>query len=217
VKLVLISDTHCQHDKVQIEKCDVLVHAGDLSYRGTEDEITPALVWLQKQPAEFVVLIAGNHDWLFERNPVLARTLLSQYPKIKYLEDESVTLHGVKFWGSPYTPEFCNWAFNANQAEIKPHWDAIPDDTDVLVTHGPAYGLLDRAHPTGPKLGCQDLAKAVTRVGPMVHVFGHIHGGYGSQNGMVFNASVVNESYIVKNPPHVLEINWKLNTEVALD
>jgi Icc-related predicted phosphoesterase len=130
------------------------------------------------------------------------------------LENSSVNIDGKTFWGSPVQPEFCNWAFNVPRGpEIKKYWDGIPDSglVDVLVTHGPPMGILDQAapHRGSDNLGCEDLMKQVEISKPLVHVFGHIHGGAGQQDyrGTRFvNASVVNEAYRVVNPPRVLDI-----------
>ena len=213
-KIVFISDTHEQHEKVKVPPCDILLHAGDLTYRGKEEKVDQALRWLNKQDAKHVVVIAGNHDWLFQTEPEVAKELLAAFPKIHYLENNGVTLEGLKFWGSPWTPAFCNWAFNADPADIFKHWDLIPSGLDVLVTHGPPKGILDRAAPQlvppTPELGCYDLKIAVIQTKPKIHVFGHIHGGANLQqrlykDGTEFiNASVVDEAYkVVRNPVEI--------------
>jgi len=192
-KIVFISDTHEQHEKVKVPPCDILVHAGDLTYRGKEEKVDQALRWLNKQDAKHVVVIAGNHDWLFQTEPEVAKELLA---------------------ASPWTPAFCNWAFNADPADIFKHWDLIPSGLDVLVTHGPPKGILDRAAPQlvppTPELGCYDLKIAVIQTKPKIHVFGHIHGGANLQqrlykDGTEFiNASVVDEAYkVVRNPVEI--------------
>ena len=216
-RLVLISDTHEQHEQVKIPPCDILVHAGDLTYRGQKPEIERAVDWLSLQPAAHVVFVAGNHDWFFERFPEEAETLLKKYPTLHYLENTTVTLMGVKFWGSPYTPRFFDWAFNCDRGDIQKHWDLIPADTDVLITHGPPQDICDQAAPhlNSEHVGCYDLRETVKKVQPKIHVFGHIHGGYGSQatvgtdwqkKPVYYNASVVNEAYKVVNKPFLVEV-----------
>lgn len=214
MKLTLIADTHEFHNKVVIPPTDVLVHAGDLTFRGEYTPLYVAIAWLKAQPAKHRILIGGNHDWLFEKNPESARSLLAD-SGIHYLEDSSVVIAGVKFWGSPYTPRFMDWAFNCDRADISKHWDKIPDDTDVLITHGPPSGILDQAQPkvASEHLGCYDLRQALERVRPKIHVFGHIHGGYGYRyheklGTHFFNASVVNEAYRVVNKP--FEVDYSL-------
>lgn len=209
MRLVLISDTHERHNHVQIPDGDILVHAGDLTYRGDFQNVLVATNWLRKQPHKHKIFIAGNHDFLFERESEKARELTDG---LIYLENSEVTVEGLKFWGSPITPRFFDWAFNCDRADIFKYWNEIPDDTDVLITHGPPMGILDQSNPTRSKsehLGCFDLLGRVLQIGPKVHVFGHIHGGYGHyqrDKTQFYNASVVNEAYQVRNEPWVVEI-----------
>jgi Icc-related predicted phosphoesterase len=209
MKIVLISDTHTFHKQVKIPECDVLIHAGDMGLEGTFWEINKCLHWLNNQPAKHIVAIAGNHDWAFIRDPKML-----EIGRINYLENSSVNIDGVNFYGSPVQPEFCGWAFNVPRGpEIKKYWDMIPDAglVDVLITHGPPMGILDYQNPKwgDNHLGCEDLAKQVTISVPKIHVFGHIHGGYGHKKiGQTdyFNASQVNEAYNVVNKPFEVEI-----------
>ena len=212
MKLVLISDTHEQHAQVTIPPCDVLVHAGDLTYRGSRQKTRDALEWLDRQPAKYVVFIAGNHDFFFKDYPSAAVDLLSDYPKLRYLNESGTEIDGVRFWGSPYTPKFFDWAFMYDRVDGEKLWGKIPYNLEVLITHGPPCGILDQAYPQKGSLhcGCSDLYDAVRAVGPRIHVFGHIHGGYGSQatvgtdwqvKPVYYNASVVNEDYRVVNKP----------------
>lgn len=207
MKLVLISDTHSWNEAVSVPSGDVLVHAGDLSGTGSMKECQAALDWLNSLPHEQIVSIAGNHDFAFEREYLKAKLNLG---RVQYLENSSVTIDGVHFYGSPVQPEFMNWAFNVPRGPaIKKYWDMIPEHVDVLVTHGPPMGILDMSSRNGDHLGCEDLIKQVEISLPRVHVFGHIHGGYGHREyrGVnFFNASVVNEAYKVSNPAHVFEL-----------
>ena len=186
----------------------MLIHAGDfMAFGDTPKEIVDFNQWLGKQPHRFKVVIAGNHDLMFERHPGAARELLSN---AIYLENSGTELAGMKIWGSPVQPEFNNWAFNvARGAAIRRYWKMIPANTDVLVTHGPPFGVLDKSDPSTAHLGCEELAKAVEQIKPRLHVFGHIHGGHGSSagNGTRFvNASVVNEGYRLVHEAQVVEI-----------
>lgn len=209
MKLVLIADTHEQHDKVVVPPCDVLIHAGDLTGRGSPTRTDAALAWLDKQPAKHVIFIAGNHDFFFQKYPAIACDLL-QNRRVIYLENAGIEIDGVKFWGSPYTPEFLDWAFMYNRALGAQQWAQIPSDTNVLITHGPPYGILDTSVAGGPKLGCSDLGRAVQRLARLkLHVFGHIHGGHGHEASSVhefYNASVVDEAYHVVHKPFEVEI-----------
>jgi Icc-related predicted phosphoesterase len=204
VKLILISDTHGFEPKVP--DGDILIHAGDLTMNGTYNQVAKAGTWLRSLPHKNKIVIAGNHDWLFEKNLPDARAMLG--PGIHYLENSSTTVERLKIYGSPVQPRFFDWAFNVDRgAKIKAYWDMIPDNVDVLVTHGPPRGILDQANPARntEHCGCDDLWDAIHRIQPRIHVFGHIHGGYGKQETkfetMCYNASVVDEAYRLRNEP----------------
>jgi Icc-related predicted phosphoesterase len=186
----------------------MLIHAGDfMAFGDRPKEVVDFNQWLGKQPHRHKVVIAGNHDQMFERDPGAARELLGNGI---YLENSRMELLGLKIWGSPVQPEFNNWAFNvARGTAIRRYWEMIPADTDVLVTHGPPFGVLDQVNPSTAHLGCEELAKVIEEIKPRLHLFGHIHGGHGSSasNGTQFvNASVVNEAYRLVYEPQVVEI-----------
>lgn len=178
LKIDCISDTHMRHNNLKLPGGDILIHAGDATGRGSDEEIKEFLDWFQKQDYTHLVLIAGNHDWGFERKPELfAKECESR--RIHLLNDSGVELEGIKFWGSPVQPEFCNWAFNKERGEeIRKHWDLIPVDTEVLVTHGPPHKIRDDA-PSGGAVGCVDLWNKIMQTKVKMHVFGHIHEGAG--------------------------------------
>jgi Icc-related predicted phosphoesterase len=208
MKFVTISDTHGQHRKLELPKGDVIIHAGDISRRGKEDEIRDFLEWFSQLDFEYKIFIAGNHDFFFESNSD-KYTLNIVPPDVTYLCDSGTTINGIKIWGSPITPWFHDWAFNRHRGEsIKRHWDMIPSNTDVLVTHGPAFGMLDHTI-RGQNVGCEDLLNKVNEVGPKVHICGHIHEAYGEldSSGVKFiNASVIDEKYLLKNEPIIFEL-----------
>ena len=209
IRIVCISDTHGQHAKLSVPDGDILIHAGDfMAFGDTPKEIADFNHWLDKQAHRFKIVTAGNHDLMFERHPGAARELLGN---AIYLENSGVEVAGLKIWGSPVQPEFNNWAFNVARGEaIRRYWKMIPPGTDVLVTHGPPFGVLDKSHPSTAHLGCEELAKAVEQIKPRLHVFGHIHGGYGSFTGdgtRFVNASVVNEAYQLIHQPQVVKID----------
>ena len=211
LRIVCISDTHGQHSRLRVPEGDILVHAGDfMAYGDSPKEVTDFNQWLGQQMHRHKIVIAGNHDWLFERHPEAARALLTN---AIYLENSGTELDGVKFWGSPVQPAFNNWAFNVNRgAAIRRYWNMIPEDTDILVTHGPPFGTLDQSHTITPHLGCEELAKAVVKLKPALHIYGHIHGGHGqanSANGTQFvNASVLNEAYKLVHEAQVVEFDF---------
>jgi Icc-related predicted phosphoesterase len=208
MKLVFISDTHNQLSKVKLPDGDTLVISGDMTNRGTVSELTELSEQLLKLKSKYkdIVMIAGNHDWLFQTRPDLAREMFAH---VYYLEDSEVTINGVRFYGSPWQPEFCNWAFNVRRGkEIKKHWDKIPEGIDVLITHAPPYGYLDVVEGDTQRLGCEELLKAVERVKPQIHCFGHIHSGHGetaSEDTHFINAAICDEGYRPVQKPIELE------------
>lgn len=207
MRIVCVSDTHLAHEKrpIPIPDGDLLIHAGDGTLKGTAEELVRFDRWLAALPHRRKVLVAGNHDWLFQKDPAAARALLS--PSITYLEDSEVTIDGLRIYGSPWQPEFCEWAFNLPRGpELAARWSRIPKGVDLLVTHGPPRDILDRCD-DGRNEGCDDLLEAVYRVAPKIHVFGHIHEAYGTltKHGTTFvNASVCDSTYRPANAPVVL-------------
>lgn len=212
MRIVCISDTHGFHREMvhPVPAGDVLVHAGDF-IRGdnSEAETRDFGKWLGEQPHTLKIVVAGNHDVGFEREPEKFRKLLHN---CHYLENSWLTFAGVKFYGAPQTPEFMNWAFNVPRGEaIAKYWRRIPSDTQVLVTHGPAFGKLDTSRRGTLHLGDEDLAAWLgrTRCRVKLHIFGHIHGGYGQieDSRLVrVNAAVCSEAYRPVNKPIVVDI-----------
>lgn len=208
MRLVCLSDTHGLHEGLTLPEGDVLVHAGDCTNRGKLDETRDFLAWFS-QVGEFRqrVLIAGNHDFLFEDDPKIIRQIMPK--NVHYLEDSGVKIGGLKFWGSPYTPWFHNWAFNCRGQAIEAHWDRIPDDVDVLVTHGPPYSVMDKLLDDGLEVGCPFLKRALPRCQPRLHVFGHIHEGYGQvrlEQTLFVNASICDLDYRPVNAPVIVDL-----------
>lgn len=211
MRIVCLSDTHCRHHDLRVPEGDVLVHAGDFCNWGNLEEVASFGRWLRALPYKRKVVIAGNHDWPFERNRREAEAELVGDPRygVIYLQDSDVEIDGLRFYGSPWQPEFCGWAFNLPRQgyELRQRWAAIPDGVDVLLTHGPAKGILDRGY--SERVGCEELAVAVAAKQPRLHVFGHIHPSCGLQRheyGTSVNASVCNEEYDPVNPIQVIEL-----------
>lgn len=226
MRLVLISDTHSQHDKVVIPECDVLVHAGDYSQVGSPQEIASFYSWLCNQTqAKHKVFIEGNHD--MHADPTITTkkfTNTASYAdfqawlptwnkkfedaNIHRLLNSEVVIDGVKFYGSPYTIAFHGWGFNSTLDELQENWKSVPEDTDVLITHGPPLGKLDRCM-NGHRAGDPWLMQKVIEIKPKIHVFGHIHessgmhtiGIAGETQTTLFNASMLDESYDLSNQP----------------
>lgn len=213
MKFVCVSDTHNRLDRIDFPPGDVLIHAGDLTGRGSLDEIERGIKELAKLDYRYKILIAGNHDFGFEQQPKAVQQILTkQGPDIIYLLDQAVTIEGIKIYGSPWQPWFHNWAFNVERGqEIKKKWDLIPDDIDILITHGPPHGFRDLTA-WGIHAGCEELLRVVReRVRPRYHIFGHIHEGYGAEKDpehdiTYVNASICTLSYAPNNLPIVIEI-----------
>ncbi len=209
MRVVCISDTHLIHQmvKLKVPDGDLLIHAGDGTNDGTVGEVTAFLQWLAGLDHKHKVLIAGNHDWLFQKDPARAKAILP--PSITYLQDSGVEIEDLKIYGSPWQPAFMGWAFNLPRGRpIRKKWKRIPDDTDILITHGPPAGILDQSY-GGENVGCADLRDTIQRVKPKLHVFGHIHKSYGSTtvSGTQFvNASICNEDYMPSNKPIVVDL-----------
>lgn len=190
MRLVLISDTHSRHLAMPpIPGGDVLVHAGDLTALGSLEETAGFMSWFAAQPHPHKVLIAGNHDFAFERAPEAAEAMVPC--GVTYLRDSGCVIDGVRFWGSPWQPWFHDWAFNLERGEaLARKWALIPDDVQVLVTHGPPSGILDTVvFPRGAHVGCEALAARLPTLRELrVHVFGHIHEAYGVEvaGGMAY-------------------------------
>ena len=160
LRLVCIGDTHGHHRKLNLPSGDILIHSGDFMVDGSSlDEIDDFNAWLGSLPFRHKLVVAGNHDLLFERKPKLARAHLTE---AIYLQDSGITIEGVKFWGSPVNSVGGDWAFaRERMVKIRKHWDLIPDDTDVLITHEPPYGTLDKPDILAKHAGCQYLLGAV--------------------------------------------------------
>jgi Icc-related predicted phosphoesterase len=220
-RITFISDTHTKHDKLNgfLPGGDILIHAGDLTSRGYITEVEYFMKWYDKiNNYDHKVFIAGNHDFGFQDENEKLRGLLTGFKTIEYLQDELLALGEgeqeyidmIKIWGTPWQPEFHNWAFNLPRGEkLKEKWDMIPLNTDILITHGPPFGKLDYVPYNNINVGCEELIKRVEEIKPKIHVFGHVHEGYGyvfDGNTHYINAAVLNGRYEYRNKP--LTIDW---------
>lgn len=216
MKITFISDTHGKHAHYTskaygnlLGSGDVLIHAGDVSNMGKSHEIYDFLNWLSDVDYTHKVFIAGNHDWGFEIMTEIDNSFKEK--NIHYLFDSMVEIDGLKIYGSPWQPVFYNWAFNLPRmgSELQEKWDLIPEGLDILVTHGPGWGMLD-IPPNGLNVGCELLQKRVVKVSPKIHVFGHIHYSYGQKyfNGTEYiNAALLDERYNPTNKPIMIDYN----------
>lgn len=214
MKVVAISDIHISdaHQKREIDlpEGDLLIVAGDLTSTGTQSQLAAFNSYLEKHKSKYTykpLVIAGNHDFALERDPETAIEILTA---ADYLEDALVEIDGIRIWGSPWTPTFFDWAFMKDRgSEIREMWDMIPENLDLLITHGPPWGILDFC---GSHAGCSDLLDIVTKKlssAPRFHVFGHIHEGFGShetERTRFLNVSVCDVHYHAVNEPTVIEL-----------
>lgn len=212
MKTVFISDTHGQHRKLKnLPKGDLIIHGGDVSKLGKDHEVEDFIHWFLRLDYAHKIFIAGNHDFYFE-DYSLDFILKKLTSNCHYLCNSGVEIEGLKFWGSPVTPTFFNWAFNEDRGKpIKNFWDLIPRDTDILITHGPPKNILDKTV-SDVNVGCEELLKKVKVLKPKFHLFGHIHESYGIEtkhNVTFINASLLNEKYEMANLP--IEINLEQN------
>lgn len=221
MKIISISDTHCRLRKVRVPEGELLLHAGDLTFSGDIPEMSQELRELGRVAKEFkhgCIVIPGNHDRLGEWNPTLLKQMCVDQG-LTLLVHESIEIEGFKIFGSPYTPLFHNWAFNIFRGEgLAEKWAQIPDDTNILMTHGPAMGILDEVTTFNGKncewevenVGCLDLYNRIQQLKNLkLHVFGHIHPAAGSKqiNGVTYiNASTCNEQYKPINPPIIFSL-----------
>jgi len=218
MKITLISDTHNKHNQVTatLPGGDLLLHAGDATGMGYKHELQQFMKWYNNLDYTHKVFIAGNHDWGFQEDPEMTKELLEFYDGLTYLQDNTTEIDGVKIYGSPWQPEFYDWAFNLPRMgwELEQKWADIPSDTDILVTHGPAWGHLDTVKGMSVPLGCELLTERIKVVKPKIHVCGHIHTGYGYKfdgDTHFFNAAVLNEQYNFTQKPFTFDWNPETN------
>lgn len=204
IKIICISDTHTMLSKVKLPEGDLLIHSGDATFRGNVTEMIEFNSDLEKIKNKYrlgILYIPGNHDALPDLNPDFAREIITN---ATILIHEAIEIEGIKIFGSPYTPTFFNWYFMKDRGQqIKEKWEQIPEDTNILITHGAPMGILDMV-PRGIHAGCEELHKRVFELKDLrLHVFGHLHSGnnkkYGGivkQNDITFiNAAICNEEY----------------------
>lgn len=242
MRLVCISDTHSLHHMMKhpLPQGDVLIHAGDISNKGGQRDVTDFFDWFKNLSGwDKKIFISGNHDHCFERinlphhkgdyswlsSLMSSKNLLNS--DVTYLEDSFTTIETpefsrpIKIYGSPWQPWFYDWAFNLPRlgSELQEKWNMIPEDTDVLITHTPPNGyrdLVNNWRQPNTNVGCECLRSRLGEIKPLVNVFGHIHEGYGIEYGkdtLFVNASICTAEYEPINKPIVIdlvEINGKI-------
>ncbi|KYB28543.1 Metallophosphoesterase domain-containing protein 1-like Protein [Tribolium castaneum] len=211
-----MSDTHSENNNIKFEipKGDILIVAGDFTRTGAPSEVNRFNEWMKSLPHQHKIVICGNHELSFDQTCQYIKGYYRSDIKnvlcdCIYLEDSAVTIYGIKFYGSPWQPEFGGWAFNVPRGEkCLSKWNLIPDDTDVLITHGPPLGYGDKITSKG-NIGCVELLSTIQkRVKPKYHVFGHIHEGYGLYTDgttLFINASTCNRFFVPENLPIVFD------------
>lgn len=226
LKIVAISDTHNRYNKLVIPECDILISAGDYSFQGTVSEVRNFHKWLNKQQAKHKISVQGNHERYVEINFDLMKSYaLEECPGVHFIDEGLIVIDGLKIWCSAITPWFCDWAWNRARHEsealirkvplIKPHWDRIPDDINILITHGPPLGILDQltwvdGTPRSDRVGCHFLRERIRELKDLdLHFFGHIHHWGGHQvheDGVSFyNAAICDETYFPSNPITIVD------------
>jgi predicted phosphodiesterase len=226
MKITILSDTHTKHRYCEndLPGGDLLIHGGDFMNSGYNPmDAMEFFKWFDDiDNYDFKVFIAGNHDRWMQDKTEESRGILTGYKTIDYLQDDWMivgdsdphdpNVKTAKIYGSPWQPEFYNWAFNLprNGDELKSKWDMIHEDTDILITHGPAWGFLDDVEGNrNVHLGCELLAERIKQIKPKIHICGHIHTGYGHYfdgHTHYFNASILNERYNYAHLPW--NIDW---------
>lgn len=215
MKLCFISDTHNDLDKITdrfIEPCDYLFHTGDLTNFGTIPELEKAYRDLKNLKnlglvKENIILIGGNHDMLLDKNMYLGKSI---FKDLVYLHDNIYTLNnGFIVYGTPYVKKFYNWAFMKSEEELEIIYEKIPDVTNILLTHAPKYGVLDKNH-INERCGSISLLNKVSKLENLkIHASGHIHDSHSiiQKNGIYhINSAIMGKDYIEYNDPIYLEI-----------
>lgn len=203
MRIWCISDTHNKHGLLLApppEDIDMIICSGDISIDKrlyiNMDECLNFLYWYESLTAKYKILIAGNHDVALEYSMFGLKKLSVRFPSIIYLENDYVTIEGINIWGSPYTPTFgSNWAFNKSRATINRIWEHIPDDTDILVTHGPPKNILD-LNQNNISCGDSALLKKIKKLNIKYNIFGHIHDEGNSINSGIFTPNSIKTTFI---------------------
>lgn len=203
MKIISVADTHASHRDLKVPDGDIFIHAGDISYfNRSRKHYIDFNEWIGGLPHKYKLVIPGNHDKRFQYHPEEIPELTSNYI---YLNDKEIVIDGIKFYGSGYTPWFYGWAFNLPRGpKLAEKWSLIPEDCDVLITHGPPFQICDSAG--GIDVGCEDLLKRVFEVKPKLHLFGHVHesrGKYEQHGNTLFCNISMNDS----NKPYEIELN----------
>ncbi len=217
MRIAHLSDTHTRESFFSVPNCDLFVHSGDVGSNGNIDDLKNFCLWAANQiencKCKLAVMIAGNHDFCFENGRARQAKKMVEDAGFVYLNDSHVMFEGKKIWGMPVTPWFNDWAFNRYPGPfMKKHTDQIPSDVDILVSHGPTRGVLDKTI-NDEYVGCKDLRDRIAsimgnRKNPLLHLFGHIHEarGYLVENNVYHvNGSSLDRRYSPSHSPVIIE------------
>lgn len=187
-----ISDTHCNEKLLTIPPdIDLIIHSGDATNNRTTfinfNEMKNFIEWYKVIPIKNKIYVAGNHDTSVYNRQIIKQDFESE--GIIYLELESIEINGLKIFGNPYTPTYKNWAFMKDRGKLTPIYDLIPNDTNILISHGPPKGILDSSVSPSNVLeqcGCKELSNRIKYLKDLKLVaFGHIHSrGYCINHGI---------------------------------
>ena len=207
MKLVVVSDTHAQHQDLGVLSGDVLIHCGDGAFGrdASWGDVQRLDAWFSRQAFKLILCTGGNHDFALEE---AAGRGLPTFRNAIYLEDSGVEFEGVKFYGAPWVPELRGWAYYQSGTSLKDRWAMIPEDADVLITHTPPYGILDETR-QGRLCGCNDLRERVEKLRLRLHCFGHVHASAGMVQigGTTYaNASMADRNYKLVRSPIAVEL-----------
>lgn len=237
LKVIHISDTHGKHTKINWtfdpSNADVIIHSGDFSNIGEEAGVRDFFKWFSKLNIPYKIVIPGNHDksfdpkfWgdkapaedtyrhLYRQAEHFTKEIIDEYrqnPNHYFLNHEACEIEGIKFFGSPWSAEFHSryWGFNIPRGEESEKlYATVPDDIQVLITHGPPFGKLDMVD-SGLRVGCEALGNRIKVIKPKYHLFGHIHEDYGqSFDGDTYylNSSIMNLRYQPVNLPQIFHL-----------
>jgi Icc-related predicted phosphoesterase len=224
MKIWFISDTHGQHRKLKVPRVDLVIHCGDESNSANawanESESRLFLEWYAELDIPAKIFVPGNHSTAIEQGLVQA----ADYPTVQFLIHQQTEWMGLKVFGSPYTPKFFDWAYMRSREDLDAIWQSIPDDSDIVITHGPPKGIFDVTRDIDTRapvhVGSKSLRRHVDeRVKPRIHAFGHIHDENGfnnfgmmSRNGIQYiNCSTCDIDGKLKNQGFVVAV------DVAID
>lgn len=207
MKIVAFSDVHWLYQQVSIPSCDLLIYAGDWCYGNDLKNTITFSSYLSKIKAKQKIIVPGNHDIIAQTNMPMVKAILGN-AGATVLCDSACTCAGISIYGTPWTPMFGNWAFMKEDDELKDVFVKIPKGVDILITHGPCYGILDTTD-SMKHVGSYSLLDAVSKRKPKIHICGHIHSGYGKQESdatTFYNVSVLNDDYKVVNEPTIIDL-----------